>query len=205
VGQGEYLPCHRAAFTVVGTEQDRAGPGLRCGERKFPAKVCGVLDGGVHPLAGGRRIGVGGVPGQVQPSVAEPFGDAVLQSDPRGPGKAGDLRAQVRLVDERLQFGGVDCGAWLPGWQLIGAGGPGREQAPGRPLAEREREQQSLPPGHDMGGAAGEISIEFGIGQHDLHRVSPPGPSDASLGPHGAGRSVAAGDETEQGLLRPGR
>ena len=55
---------HGTAFGVVGAKQRGAArPG--CREREFPAEVGRVLDGGVHPLAGGRGIGMGGVPGQI--------------------------------------------------------------------------------------------------------------------------------------------
>ena len=147
---------------------------------------------------------MGGIPGQVQPPVAEPVGDAVLHPDPRGPGKAGDLRAKARLVHQRLQLCGGDRGTELPGRQLIGAGRPGREQSPGRSLAKAEHEQQPSPPGYDVGGATGEITRELGVGEDDLNGVWAPGPADAGLGPHGAGRAVAAGDEIEEDLSRLG-
>jgi len=40
---------------------------------------------------------MGGVPGQKQPSPAKLASHLVLHSDPRGPGKVGDLRARVRF------------------------------------------------------------------------------------------------------------
>jgi len=74
---------------------------------------------------------MGGITGQIQPSLAEPFGNAVLQPDPRRPRKAGDLRAQVRMIHQRLQFRGGDRRARLPERQLIGTGSAGRDQPPG--------------------------------------------------------------------------
>ena len=133
--------------------------------------------------------------------MAEPLGGAVLQPDSRGPGEAADLHAQACLVEKRLQLGGGDRGPGLAERQRIGTGRPGREQPPGRPLAKTEREQQSSPPGHDVGRAAGEIGVELGVGEDHLDGVCAAGPPDAGLGPHRAGRSVAAGDETEEGLL----
>jgi hypothetical protein len=112
---------------------------------------------------------MGGIPGQIQPPRAQPFGNAVLQPDPCGPRKAGDLHAQPCFVQERLKLSGGDRGADLPERQLIGAGRPGREQPPGRLLAEAKGEQQSSPPGHNMGGATGEITIELRVSEHDFH------------------------------------
>ena len=74
-------------------------------------------------------------------------------------------------VQERLQLSDGDRRAELPEGQRAGAGGPRREQPPCGPLAEGKDEHQSLLPGHDMGGTSGEISIEFGVGEHDLHRA----------------------------------
>ncbi len=73
----ENLACHWPAFTIVGVEQGRA-VWFRCRERELPAEVRRILDGGVHPLPCGRGVGVGGIPGQVQPPLAEPLGHAVL-------------------------------------------------------------------------------------------------------------------------------
>ena len=146
-----------------------------------------------------------GITGQEQPAPAEPVGHPVLHPDPRGPRQVGDPRGQARLVHQRLQLGGGNRGTGLPERLLVRAGGPGRQQPPGRPLAEAEHEQQSPPPGHHLGGVIGEITLEFGVGQQDLHRVRAPGPPDAGLGPHDTGRAVAARDETELGLLGPGR
>jgi hypothetical protein len=56
-----------------------------------------------------------------------------------------------------------------------------------------------------VGNATGEIGSEFDIGEHDLHGVRAPGPADAGLGPHGAGRAVAPRGEAEDCLLNPGR
>ena len=115
--------------------------------------------------------------------------------------QAADLHVQACLVEKRLQLGGGDRGPGLAERQRIGTGRPGRQQPPGRSLAETEREQQSSPPGDDLGRAAGEIGIELGVGEDHLDGVRAAGPPDAGLGPHRAGRSVAAGHETEDGLL----
>jgi len=155
---------------------------------------------------------VGGLPGQEQPAAPEPVGHPVLHRDPRGPGQAGDLRGEARLVHQRLQLAGRDRGAELPGRhgaysraRSRARSGPGREQPPGRLLAEAEHEQQAVPPGHDPGGISAEAACQLDVGQHDLHRVHPPGPADAGLGPDHAARAVAPGQETAPGPLGPGR
>jgi hypothetical protein len=132
--------------------------------------------------------------------MSEPLGDTVLQPDSCGPGQVADPHAQACLVEKRLQLGGGNRGPGLAERQRIGTGRPGRQQPPGRPLAKPEREQQSSRPGHDLGRAAGEIGIELSVGQDHLDGVRAAGPPDAGLGPHRAGRSVAAGHETEDGL-----
>ena len=119
--------------------------------------------------------------------------------------QVGDLRAEPGLVQQRLQLAGRNRGTELPGRRPVYARGPSGEQPPGRLLAEPEREQQAVPPGHDTGGVRGEVPVQFGVGQHDLHRVHAPGPADAGLGADDAGRAVAAGQETAPGLLGPGR
>ncbi len=148
------------------------------------------------PVAGG--VGMGSVSGQVQPSPAEPVGNAVLQPDPRGPGKLGDLRVRACLIQQRLQLSSRNRRAGVAEREPVIAGGPGGEQPPGRLLAQAEHKHQPAPPGHDVGTIIG----EFDVSEQDLHGVGSAGPADASLGPHGAGRSVAAGDEAEECLGR---
>jgi hypothetical protein len=92
-----------------------------------------------------------------------------------------------------------------PGSSRPGVAGPGREEAPGRPLAEAEGEQQPAAAGRHLGRVAGQVTVELGVGQHDLHRVHAAGPVQAGLGPHRAGRAVAADGEAEPGLLGSGR
>jgi hypothetical protein len=203
VGQGQQLTRHRPALAVVGVEQRPVtGPGRR--ERELPAEVGGVLDGRVHPLAGGRGEGVRRVPGQEQPAPPEPAGHPALHHDPRGPLQVGDPRVQAGLVDQGLQVDGRNRRAERPWFQPPRRRGAGREQPPGRPLTEAEGEQQPASPGHDAGGVAGQITVELGVGQHHLHRVNAAGPAQLGLGPHRADRAVAAGGETEPGLLRSG-
>src|SRR5689334_16252579 len=137
--------------------------------------------------------------------MAEPVGYAVLQPDPRGPGKPGELCAKAGLIHQRLQLSGGNRGPELSGWQRISTCWPGREQPPGRLLAETEREQQPPPPGYDAGGVIGEITIQLGVGQDDLNGVLVSRPADAGLGAHRTGGAIAAGHETDEDLLGPGR
>ena len=146
-----------------------------------------------------------GVPGQEEPAPPEPAGHPALHRDPRRPPQVGDPRVQARGVDQLLQVNGRNRRAERPGFQPARRRGAGPEQPPGRPLAEAEGEQQSAPAGHDLGGVAGQITVELGVGQHDLHRVDAASPAQAGLGPDDAGRAVAADGEAEPGLLRPGR
>ena len=148
---------------------------------------------------------MGSVAGEIEPTPAEPVGYAALQPDPGGPREFGDPRAQARVVHQRLDLGHRDRGTELAGRRLTRARGPGGEQAPGCPLAEAEGEHQPPPSSGDTGGVAGEIAVQFGVGQHDLYRVRPSGPPDARLGAHGTGRAVAAGHEAEPRLLGRGR
>src|ERR1700751_3700824 len=113
--------------------------------------------------------------------MAELVGHAMLQPDPRGPGEPGELCTKARLVHQRLQLSGGHRGPELPGRQRIRTCWPGREQPPGRLLAEAEQEQQPLPPGYDTGGVIGEITIQLGVGQDDLTGVLMPGPADTGL------------------------
>jgi len=51
-----------------------------------------------------------------------------------------------------------------------------------------------------MGTITGKVTGELDVSEHRIDGVGPPGPSDTSLWPHGAGRPIAADDEVEQGL-----
>ena len=51
-----------------------------------------VLDAGVHALAAGRAVDVGGVAGQQDPAGAVVVGDAVVHAEPRAPQHLGDPR-----------------------------------------------------------------------------------------------------------------
>ena len=77
-----------------------------------------------------------GVPGQKQPSPAEPPGHSVLHPDPRGPGKVGNLRAHVRIGQQLLKLSDRDRRAGLPERHPIRTGRPGGEQPPRRPLTK---------------------------------------------------------------------
>ena len=143
-----------------------------------------------------------GVPGQEQAALAEPFGHPVLHPDPHGPRQLTEVRVQARPVHQLLQFAGRDRRSRLPERQPLGAGRPGREQPPGCPLAEREGEEQALPPGHHVSRAAGQV--EFGVREDDLRGVGASRPADAGLRPDRAGWPVAADRETEAALVRDG-
>ena len=146
-----------------------------------------------------------GLPGQEQPVPPEPAGQPALHHDPRRPPQVGDPRVQAGLVDQGLQVDGGNRGAERPWFQPPRRRGAGREETPGRLLAEAEGEQQTAPAGHDLSGFARQVTVELGVGQHDLHRVHAAGPAQAGLGPHRADRAVAADGEAEPGLLRSGR
>ena len=86
-----------------------------------------------------------GLPGQEQPAPPEPAGHPALHRDPRGPPQVGDPRVQAGGVDQGLQVDGGNRGAERPGFQPPRRRGAGREEPPGRPLAEAEGEQQPAP------------------------------------------------------------
>jgi hypothetical protein len=152
----EHLACYRTTFAIIGAEQ-RGTSWLRTGECELPAEVGRILDGGIHALAGGWGVGMGCISGQVEPPLPESVGNAVLQPDPRGPRMVGDLHTQACFVQERLQLSSRDPRAGLTERQLISTSGPGRQQPPGRSLAEAKQEYQPVPPGHDVGAISGEI------------------------------------------------
>ena len=146
-----------------------------------------------------------GLSGQEEPAPAEPAGHPALHRDPGGPPQVGDPRVQARIVDQGLQAGGGNRRAERPGFQPPRRRGASREKPPRRPLAEAEGEQQPASAGHDLGGIAGQVTVELGVGQHDLRRIHATGPVQPGLGPDGAGRAVAADGEAEPGLFGSGR
>ncbi len=89
-----------------------------------------------------------------------------------------DPRAEPGLVHQCLQLTDRNRGAELPGRRPVRAGRPSAEQPPGRSLAEPEREQQAVPPGHDPGGVRGEVPVQLGPGRRSQH------------GPHAVGALV---------------
>ncbi len=181
VGQAEHLAGHRAALRFVGIEQQRIAGRRRGGESQLPAEVGRILDGGVHSLAGGGRVGVRRVPGDEQPPAPELVGDAALYPDPRGPGHVGDRRRQARAAQQCPQLIVRDRRAWLPERQpgRPGGSGPGEQQPPGGLLAEPESECDSRPPRHDVRAVAGEVAGQLDVSEQDLHRVGGTRPPDA--------------------------
>ncbi len=72
------------ALGVVAGEQAGVGR-ARAGQGELPGQVPGVLDAGVHSLGAGRRVDVGGVPGDEDPAVAVAVHDPVADAEHRGP------------------------------------------------------------------------------------------------------------------------
>ncbi len=81
------------AVTALGPGVQK-GVGLGCGLGEdlveSAGEVDGVLDAGVHALAAGGGVDVGGVSGEEDATPAEVGGEAVMDAEARGPEEAGD-------------------------------------------------------------------------------------------------------------------
>jgi hypothetical protein len=81
-GAPDDLLADRVALGVVALQQRGSGAPLH-DERELPREVQRVLDPGVHALATGGRVDVGGVAGDEHPSDAVPIGQAVADAEHR--------------------------------------------------------------------------------------------------------------------------
>src|SRR4029453_7514789 len=76
--------------------EDPISRALLQGRSKFPGKIHGVADAGVHTLPADRTVDMCGVTEQERASAAEPVGDSMLYVIRREPVHAFDVDTQPR-------------------------------------------------------------------------------------------------------------
>ena len=142
------------ALPLVGVEQ-RVPSELPVREGQLPAEVHRVLDPGVHALGRRRASGRGR---RLRRGTARPRRNRAASRcwsrHPGGPGERG------RSAASRPASSSSACSsarrnrrAGLAERQRFRPGRTGGQQPPGRPLPEREEEQQAASPGDDVGDA----------------------------------------------------
>jgi len=175
----------RPAFGLVAVEQQIAVASAAQHGGELPAEIDRVLDAGVHALAAGRAVDVGGIAGEKHAAVSIADGQPLVDAEGGEPARAVQPQARRAVtVHVALQF--VD-GAGRVVLVVLAHG----EDAPGRFLERKHRDgAAAVPP--DVDALMVEIAVDLDVAEQVGLRLGVAFEFDAERAAHEAAGAIGA-------------